>query len=250
MAIQGHRCRCKTWNISLQAKWATVPAGRKIQVMAARSQPDEVNDANGSGPYADDVAALRQLVREVRLSRPLEAGEREKLLERSALGDSASQERLVAANLDMVIRLASARADQGLSVEDLVQEGSIGLVEAVRSFTIGAVTDFMPFAEEKVGAYMDAAIAAESASVRDAQLLVAAATDYERAEATMRHELLREPIITELAEKLEWSVDRTRYVSQVVADARRRHDEELLAFIDPGAVDFGVDENEPAGLDG
>jgi len=33
-------------------------------------------------------------------------------------------------------------------------------------------------------------------------------------------------------------VERTRYVAQVVAEARRRHDEELLAFIDPDAIDF------------
>ena len=33
-------------------------------------------------------------------------------------------------------------------------------------------------------------------------------------------------------------MDRTRYVAKVVADARRRHDEELLAFIDPDAVDL------------
>ena len=42
----------------------------------------------------------------------------------------------------------------------------------------------------------------------------------------------------EIAEKLEWTVDRTRYVATVVADARRRHDEELLAFIDPDAADL------------
>ena len=33
-------------------------------------------------------------------------------------------------------------------------------------------------------------------------------------------------------------MERTRYVAQVVAEARRRHDEELLAFIDPDTIDF------------
>ena len=66
----------------------------------------------------------------------------------------------------------------------------------------------------------------------------------------MRHELQREPTEVELAEKLEWTVDRTRYVAQVVADARRRHDEELLAFIDPEAIDFGDDDDERAEFDG
>ena len=49
----------------------------------------------------------------------------------------------------------------------------------------------------------------------------------------LRRELNREPTESELAEKLEWTVERTRYVAQVVADARRRYDEEMLQFIDP-----------------
>jgi RNA polymerase primary sigma factor len=136
-------------------------------------------------------------------------------------------------------------------VADLVQEGSIGLVEAIRGFTTSGEPEFVPFAEQKVTAQMDAAIASEAASVRDAQLLVAAATDYERTEIVMRHELKREPTEAELAEKLEWTIDRTRYVAQVVTEARRRHDEELLSFIDPDAIDRDDvdDDDEPAEFD-
>jgi hypothetical protein len=56
-------------------------------------------------------------------------------------------------------------------------------------------------------------------------------------------ELHRAPSESEIAEKLEWTIDRTRYVAQVVAEARRRHDEELLAFIDPEALDFDGDDD-------
>lgn len=218
--------------------------------MSAQFQPDEQDESSGLGQLEDDAAALRDLVREVRLNRPLQAGEQEHLLERSALGDRTSQDRLVAAHLSMVIRLAVARKEQGLGVADLVQEGSIGLVEAVRSFDARVGIDFIRFAEDMVGAQMDAAIAAEAAAVRDAELLVAAATDYERTEVAMRMELNREPTAAEIAEKLEWTADRTRYVAQVVADARRRHDEGLLAFIDPEALDFDLDDDERAEVDG
>jgi RNA polymerase primary sigma factor len=165
------------------------------------------------------------------------------------VGDRVAEERLVAAHLAMVIRLAGSRSGQGLSVGDLVQEGSIGLVEAVRSFTESGDSDFARYAETKVANQIDAAIASEAASVHDARLLVAAATDYERTEIVMRHELKREPTEAELSEKLEWTVDRTRYVAQVVAEARRRRDEELLAFIDPNAIDLD-DDDELAEFDG
>ncbi|HXD80699.1 MAG TPA: sigma factor [Candidatus Acidoferrum sp.] len=188
-----------------------------------------------------DAETMRDLMRQVDATRPLGQGEQKQLLERGALGDKASQERLVAAHLRLVIQLAGERGQRGLSTPDLVQEGSIGLVEAVRSFAGSGEDDFESFAERQIGAQMDRAIATEAAAVRDAQLLVTAATDYEHTELVLRRELQREPTESELAEKLEWTAERTRYVAQVVADARRRHDEDLLEFIDPAAIDFDDD---------
>ncbi len=172
------------------------------------------------------------------------------MLERAALGDRSSEDRLVATHIGMIIRLARERGTQALSLVDLVQEGSLGLVEAVRTFVDSGHSDFTGFAEQKVGAQMDAAIDAEMAAVRDAQLLVAAATDYERAEIVLRRELDREPTIHEIAEKLEWTNERARYVQQVVSDAQRRHDEEMIAFIDPLVTDLADDDDERAEFDG
>lgn len=188
-------------------------------------------------PSEDDDAAMRLLRQQARTTPALAASEQETLLRRSAAGDRAGLDRLVAANLEMVIRLAEARQERGLSVADLVQEGSVGLVEAVKTFAGGA-SDFAAFAERKVVEQMDAAIAAEAAAVREAEQLVAAASDFERVEV-MLHKTLRRPATqAEIAEKLEWTVERTRYIAEVVADARRRHDEELLAFIDPESIDI------------
>lgn len=220
---------------------------RKIEAMGAlRDQ----NDADRRpDPFDTDAAALRDLIQEIQAATPLSPVEEGALFERAALGDKGSQERLVAGHLDLVIRLAAARGEQPLSVPDLVQEGSIGLVEAVRSFASSGDSDFQRFAARLIVEKIDAAIAAEAASVRDAELLVAAATDYERTDLLMRRELGREATEAELAEKLEWTVERTRYVAHVVADARRRHDEELLAFIDPAAIDFDDDNDERVAFD-
>jgi RNA polymerase primary sigma factor len=205
----------------------------------SRNQQD---DAPRPETADSDAETMGDLMRQVETTRPLGEGEQAQLLERSGLGDRASQERLVAANLGLVIRLAAAREEQGLSMPDLVQEGSIGLVEAVRSFATSGASDFVDFAEQHIVRQMDAAISAEAAAVRDAELLVTAATDYERTELLMRRLLERTPTDYELAEKLEWTVERTRYVARVVADARRQYDEEMLEFIDPAAIDFDDDE--------
>lgn len=209
-----------------------------------RARYEEFDGDEGPDAIDSESIWLQELVRQARATGSLAAGEEARLLQQAALGDQRSQERLVAANLGLVIRLAEARDDQGLSFPDLVQEGSIGLVEAVRSFAGRGQGDFATFAELCIGVQMDAALASEAAAVRDAERLVAAATDYERAAVVMRRELHRSPTDAELAEKLEWTVERTRYVAQVVADARRRHDEEMLQFIDPEAI---VIEDEERG---
>jgi RNA polymerase primary sigma factor len=214
--------------------------------MSAQFQPDETSGQTPQAAVEEDAAALQELAHHVQLTRPLQQDEQQTLLERASHGDRPSEDRLVAGHLSMVIRLAGSRGDQGLSVADLVQEGSIGLVEAVRAFARSGAPDFASFAEARIGAQMDAAIEAEAAAVRDAHLLVNAATDYERTEILMHRELGRSPTDPELAEKLEWSVERTRYVAQVVAEARRRHDAELLAFIDSDAIEFDDEAEERA----
>jgi RNA polymerase primary sigma factor len=200
------------------------------------------DDAPGPRLVDSDAETMRDLERLVAETPPLSGADLERLLERAALGDTVSHERLVAANLGLVIQLAAHHEAQGLSMPDLVQEGSIGLVEAVRTFAESGQTDFMEFAEQRIAVQMDRAVAAEAAAVRDAELLVAAATDFEHAQLVMRRELHREPTEGEVAEKLEWTVERTRYVAQVVGDARRRHDEDMLEFIDPATIDFDDDE--------
>jgi RNA polymerase primary sigma factor len=212
--------------------------------MATSSRRQEGFGGDGHEGIQDEDA-LEALMRGARSVGPLAKSEEATLLMRAGLGDRFSQDRLVAGHIDRVVRLAAARGEQAMSLADLVQEGSIGLVHAVRTFADSGETDFASFAEARIAAQIEAALAAEAAAVREGELLVAAATDYERAELVLARILHRVPTAAELAEKLEWTVDRTLYVANVVADARRRYDEEMLAFIDPEE-----DDDERSELDG
>ena len=166
----------------------------------------------------------------------MDTGEQRDLLRRAGAGDKASQDRLVEAFMPTVLRLARTRSEEGLPLGDLVQEGSIGLIEAIRAYNGSSESDFARFAEAHISAQLTIAIDAETAAVREAQQLVVACEDYDRVDILLRRELHRAPTEAEIGRKLEWSAERTRYVAQVVTDARRRHDEELLQYIDPEAV--------------
>jgi RNA polymerase primary sigma factor len=179
----------------------------------------------------------------------LDAREQDELLRRAADGDKASQDRLVEAFMPTVERMAATRGEHGLPLGDLVQEGSIGLIEAIKAFSGSGESDFQRFAEAHIADQLTIAIDAEAAAVREAEQLVTACEDYDRVEMVLSRELHREPTEVELAQKLEWTVERTRYVAQVVSEARRRHDEELLAYIDPETIvvegDAGGTEIDP-----
>jgi len=184
------------------------------------------------------------------MARSSDPADRDALVRRAASGDQASQERLVEAFLPTIERMAAARGEQqGLPLGDLVQEGSIGLIKAIRTFHASGESDFERFAELQIAAQLTAAIEGEAAAAREEHLLVTAAEDYDRVELVLARELHRVPTEAEMAEKLEWTVERTRYVAQVVNEARRRHDEELLEYIDPEAIDIDTDDGAGGGAE-
>lgn len=159
--------------------------------------------------------------------------EHRRLLKAAAQGDAKARDELTQAHLDWVLGAARERADRGLSQGDLFQEGSIGLMEAIDRFPSSGWRDFEGFARRQVARRMDRALGEEERVVNDGRMLIRAAEEYVGAEMSLRRELGRSATDSELAEKLEWSVHRTEEIGQMVADARRRHDEELLQYLDP-----------------
>jgi DNA-directed RNA polymerase specialized sigma subunit len=149
---------------------------------------------------------------------------------RAAAGDRDAQREIFDSQRSTLNRLARERADRGLPREDLLQEGSLGLLGAIRDFSGG---DFDRLAEERAAAAMDAALSSDAAARERDEQMVRDANEFATAEIRLRRELGRAPRAGELAEHLEWSVDRVEEVAGAVADARERHDEDLLAYLDP-----------------
>jgi DNA-directed RNA polymerase specialized sigma subunit len=181
--------------------------------------------------------------------RPDEA-EHQRLIEAAGRGDQSARDSLTNAHLDWVLSAAHERADRGLSQSDLFQEGTIGLMEAIRSFPDSGRADFEAFVREQVADHMERALGDEQKAVDDSRMLLQSAHDYVEAELKARRELGRPASTLELAAKLEWSTQRTEEIGLMVADARRRHDEEILQYLELDEVDpdtFIEDRNGPDG---
>ena len=174
---------------------------------------------------------------------------------RAVGGDAAAQHEVFDQERDLILRLARERGERGLSQEDLVQQGSLGLLAAMHEFAGGVEAPFETYAEARIGEEMDRALNEEQAAVREDQQLVADANAFEAAELALRQELNREATPAEVRERLGWTPERLDDVAAAVEDARRRHDEELLPFLDPDYFDpldwVGEDEaTERGGGDG
>ena len=97
--------------------------------------------------FMEDVELYLEEVRQIPL---LSAQEFHTLLLRAADGDEDSQLKLVNANLRLVVDIARNYIGHGMAFPDLIQEGNIGLMEAVRKFTTKGSTTFIEYAEERI----------------------------------------------------------------------------------------------------
>lgn len=81
------------------------------------------------------------------VAKPLSKAEELVLADRIQAGDEEALDALVTANLKFVVTLANKFIGMGLSIDDLIQEGNAGLIEAARKFTSDKDVKFITYAQ-------------------------------------------------------------------------------------------------------
>jgi RNA polymerase sigma-32 factor len=157
----------------------------------------------GSGVSANDreLGAYRRLAR----SRALLDAERERALLRHAKeGDAGATRELVECHMRLVVQVASAYARDGISVHDLVGEGVLGLMEAVRRFDLEQPVRFASYAAWWVRACVGRHALANRRIVGmpDTRAARLARTRLRGTERALSQELGRKPACDELAAAL------------------------------------------------
>ena len=92
----------------------------------------------------------------------LTADEEKVLSERIKQGDSQALQRLVEANLRFVVKIATQYRGQGLSLDDLISEGNIGLMKAAGKFDASHGTPFVNYAVVQIRQEIERAIGKET----------------------------------------------------------------------------------------
>ena len=78
--------------------------------------------------------SVKQYLKEIGMYPLLNAEQELQLAERVARGDQRARQKLIEANLRLVVSIAKRYSNQGLPLLDLIQEGNIGLMRATQKF--------------------------------------------------------------------------------------------------------------------
>src|SRR5947208_9656362 len=117
-------------------------------------------------------------------------------------GDAKARERMINANLRLVVTIAHDYANLGLPLIDLISEGNIGLTKAVERFDPGKGAKLSTYAMWWIKQAIKRALANQSKTIRLPVHLVDKISKVRRVSLQMSDELGREPTNEELGEEI------------------------------------------------
>jgi RNA polymerase primary sigma factor len=178
------------------------------------------------------------------LSPGREAVEEAELLRLARGGDARARERLVAAKLGLVRAVAARYRDLGVPLDDLVQEGSIGLLEAIDRYDAGRGMSFDRYVRFRVRRAVRNALTEQARLIRLPKQVVERRRAIERAAARLTAAAGRAPTADEIAGETGLSPvavveARLAGLTPVSLDARVVAGDSTLgaSVVDPAAVD-------------
>jgi RNA polymerase primary sigma factor len=150
-----------------------------------------------------DTASLEKYLHEIGKVGLITADEEVSLAQRIKQGDQGALETLTKANLRFVVSVSKQYQNQGLSLQDLINEGNVGLIKAAHRFDETRGFKFISYAVWWIRQSILQALAEQSRIVRLPLNRIGAINKINKAYAKFEQEYEREPDSTEIADLLE-----------------------------------------------
>ncbi len=139
------------------------------------------------------------------------------LAARCAAGETAAQEQLLNAFLSRVVETAMGMTGNGVLLLDLIQEGSLGLWQAIVSFTGG---DFETYSDRWIRGSMAKLITMQARANGVGQKMRQALEDYKAVDERLLSELGRNATTQEIAEQMHMGAEEAELVKRMLDSAR------------------------------
>ena len=161
---------------------------------------------------------VRMYLKEIGTVPLLSADEELRLAKRKAEGDESAKERLIEANLRLVVSIAKRYTGRGMSFLDLVQEGNRGLIKGVEKFDYTKGYKLSTYATWWIRQSVTRALADQARTIRVPVHIVETINKMSKMQRKLTLELGYEPSVTELAEALEMSEDKVMEIMQIARE--------------------------------
>ncbi len=160
-------------------------------------------------------------------------------------GDQAARNRLVLANLGLVITIARKFQGHGLALDDLIGEGNLGLIRAAEDFDPDMGTRFSTYAGYWVRQAIRHALINRTATIRLPAHMVRLLTRWERAEQFLRQEQKHPPSCDEVAAHLGLKQSEQKLVQLAQHTFRVKHASSVQADQPDRSSDEPIDACSP-----
>jgi RNA polymerase primary sigma factor len=145
---------------------------------------------------------LETYLREINETALLSAREEKELSYRIADADKEARDRMVRANLRLVVNIARGYTGKGLPLQDLIEEGNLGLLRAVEGFDPDMNTRFSTYASYWIKQSIKRALVNSAKTIRIPAYMVELLSKWRRANSKLQDELKRTPTAEEIAAEL------------------------------------------------
>ena len=145
---------------------------------------------------------LETYLREINETALLSAQEEKDLARSIAKGDVRARDHMVRANLRLVVNIARGYTGKGLGLQDLIEEGNLGLLRAVEGFDPDVGTRFSTYASYWIKQSIKRALINSAKTIRIPAYMVELLSKWRRATVRLTDELRRNPTPEEIARLL------------------------------------------------